>query len=136
VASLQVQSITHPELLTALLLSKLIVFICDSLKSTLPPVKLQCYIDSEVALYWICGIHKKWKPFVENRVSVVCRNVDPNLWKHCPGISNPADIYTLQESSYPGNICKPTVATRSIMAVNWSWIMCRYNFFTWNAIWM
>ena len=92
VAPLQLQTIPRLELLSALLLSKLIVSVVNSLKSTLPPVEIRCYTDSQVALYWICGTHKEWKPFVENRVSEIRRNVNSSLWSHCPGSSNPADL--------------------------------------------
>ena len=92
VAPLQLQTIPRLELLSALLLSKLVVSVVNSLKSTLPPVEIRCYTDSQVALYWIQGIHKEWKPFVEDRVNEIRRNVNPNLWSHCPGSSNPADL--------------------------------------------
>ena len=92
VAPLQSQTIPRLELLSALLLSKLVTSVVDSLKSTLPPVEVRCYTDSQVALYWIQGTTKEWKPFVENRVNEIRRNVSPSLWSHCPGKSNPADL--------------------------------------------
>lgn len=76
----------HLELLSALLF-KLIVSISESLQSILPQLKLQCYTDSQIALYWIRGTSKVWKPFVRNRVSV-----HHSLWSHCPGVLNPADL--------------------------------------------
>jgi len=45
-----------------------------------------------VALHWIKGIEKEWKPFVENRVNEIRRFVPPQYWSHCPGRENPADI--------------------------------------------
>jgi len=44
-----------------------------------------CYTDSKVALYWIKGTEKEWKPFVENRVTEIRRLVLPTGWSHCPG---------------------------------------------------
>ncbi len=92
VAPLQFQTIPRLELLSALLLSKLVVSVVACLRSTLPPVEVRCYIDSQVALYWIQGTHKEWKPFVEHRVCEIRRNVKPSLWRYCPGRTNPADL--------------------------------------------
>ena len=61
----------------------------------MPEVELKescCYTDSKVALYWIRGTEKEWKPFVENRVNEIRRLVPPTCWNHCPGRDNPADL--------------------------------------------
>lgn len=71
VAPLQLQSIPRLELLSAFLLSKLMVSVVNSLKPTLPRVDVQCYTDSQVALCWIRGTTKEWKPFVQNRVDEI-----------------------------------------------------------------
>ena len=92
VAPLQTQTIPRLELLPALLLSRLVVSVSSSLQSTLSQLKVQCYVDSQIALYWTHGTNREWKPFVRNRVNEIRRNVLPSLWSHCPGISNPADL--------------------------------------------
>lgn len=92
VAPLQTQTIPRLELLSAFLLSKLIVSVKDSLAAALPELSMRCYTDSLVALYWIRGTTKEWKPFVNNRVSEIRRRVHPSCWNHCPGVSNPADL--------------------------------------------
>ena len=92
VAPLQTQTIPRLELLSALLLSRLVVSVSNSLQSTISQLKVRCYVDSQIALYWIRGTNREWKPFVRNRVSEIRRNVHPSLWSHCPGISNPADL--------------------------------------------
>ena len=92
VAPLQPQSVPRLELLSAFLLSKLITSVIDSLASTLPQISLRCYTDSQVALFWICGTTKEWKPFVNNRVREIRKRVHPDHWRHCPGSSNPADL--------------------------------------------
>lgn len=52
----------------------------------------KCYTDSQVALFWIIGREKEWKPFVQNRVNEV-RSLTPiECWNHCPGKDNPADV--------------------------------------------
>ena len=92
VAPLQIQTIPRLELLSALLLSKLITAVTESVKPNLPQLGIQCYTDSLVALCWIQGTHKEWKVFVQNRVNEIRRNVHPTLWNHTPGKSNPADL--------------------------------------------
>ena len=92
VSPLQSQTIPRLELLSAFLLSKLITSVADSLSSTLPSLSLRCYTDSQVALYWIRGTMKEWKPFVSNRVKDIRGRVHPDHWSHCPGTSNPADL--------------------------------------------
>ena len=54
--------------------------------------KVCCWTDSLTALYWIRGIDKEWRTFVENRVKEIRGLVLPEFWDHCPGSENPADI--------------------------------------------
>ena len=92
VAPLQSLTVPRLELLSAFLLSKLVVFIHSSLHPQMAPLNVRCYTDSQVALYWIRGKDKEWKPFIQNRVREIRRNVHPDLWNHCPGKTNPADL--------------------------------------------
>ena len=78
--------------MSAFLLSKLVVSVRDGLQPQLTPLDVRWYTDSQVALYWIRGKDKEWKPFVQNRVREIRRNVHPDLWSHCPGKANPADL--------------------------------------------
>ena len=94
VAPLQPQTIPRLELLSAFLLSRLISSVAESLSSTLPNLAFRCYTDSQVALFWIQGTTKEWKPFVNNRVREIRQKVPPALWAHCPGVTNPADLPT------------------------------------------
>ena len=80
------------ELLSALLLSKLMTSTREALQSQLSFSDPVCYTDSKVALYWIRGCNQEWKPFVENRVTSIRASVPAQHWKHCPGRENPADI--------------------------------------------
>ena len=92
VVPLRPQTIPRLELLSAFLLSKLVVSAIDNLSPTLTQLDVRCYTDSQVALHWIRGVRKEWKPFVQNRVNVIRDNVPPDHWNHCPGRSNPADL--------------------------------------------
>lgn len=85
-------TIPRLELLSALMLSKLIDGIHAALETDLQLSDPVCFTDSKVALFWIRGAHHEWKQFVENRVTTIRSLVAPHHWKHCPGKQNPADI--------------------------------------------
>jgi hypothetical protein len=92
VAPIQPQTIPRLELMSALLLCRLITSASRSLTPVLPSLFRICYTDSQVTLFWIRGITKEWKPFVNHRVKQIREKVPPEFWRHCPGISNPADL--------------------------------------------
>ena len=85
-------TIPRLELLSALLLSKLIDSVHSALQQELQLTDPTCFTDSKVALFWIQGTNHEWKQFVENRVNTIRQLVAPNHWKHCPGKDNPVDI--------------------------------------------
>ena len=87
VAPLRTQIIPRLELHSAFLLSKLVISVMEGLSPNLPQVSLRCYTDSQVALFWIRGTNKEWRPF--NRVTEI-----RHPWSHCPGSSNPVDLST------------------------------------------
>ena len=99
VAPLQSQTVPRLELLLAFLLAKLIVSVANSLRHNFSQLRVQCYTDSQVALYWIRGTKKEWKPFIQNRVNEIRRNVHHNLWSHCPGISKTHSYGSFFESA-------------------------------------
>ena len=80
------------ELLSALILSRLITTVEEALKPLVAIEKIYCWTDSTTALHWIIGTNKEWKTFVENRVKEIRSCVPPSSWNHCPGTENPADI--------------------------------------------
>ena len=92
VAPIAEQTIPRLELLSALLLARLINNISESLRICLHLEGIACYTDSKVALSWIHGMNKDWKPFVQNRVEEIRRLVPAKQWRHCPGKGNPADL--------------------------------------------
>ena len=87
------QTIPRLELLSGLLLAKLIDTVTVALKPVLTLSSITCFTDSKVALYWIRGTEKEWKPFVQNKVNTIRRLVDAGCWKHCPGKDNPAELF-------------------------------------------
>ena len=92
VSPLKAQTIPRLDLLSALLLARLITNVADSLKCRFPLREPRCFMDSQVALFWITGIEREWKPFVQNRVDEIRSLVPISSWDHCAGKDNPADI--------------------------------------------
>ena len=66
--------------------------ISNALEAELDLNQPTCYTDSMVALYWIVGVDKEWKQFVENRVRKIRKLTPVDCWKHCSGCKNPADL--------------------------------------------
>ena len=89
VVPLKTVMIPRLELLSALLLARLINTVSSVLKSTFLHLKIGCYTDSIIALYWIKGTRK---PFVQNTLNEICLKTPPESWNHCPNVFNPADI--------------------------------------------
>ena len=85
-------TIPRLELLSALLLAKLLTSIQNALHTDLPLDDPICFTDSKATMYWIRGVQHEWKQFVENRVTTIRNLVHPDRWHHCPGKENPADI--------------------------------------------
>ena len=92
VAPLHRQTIPRLELLSALLLSRLMRTVASSLQYL--TIELKCFTDSQIALYWIKGVDKEWKPFVQNRTTEIRQAIPLHCWSHCPGETNPADLPT------------------------------------------
>ena len=66
--------------------------ITQALQGEVPLSEPCCFSDSTVAVFWIRGVQKTWKPFVQNRVSEIRKLVPLEYWHHCSGRGNPADI--------------------------------------------
>ena len=87
-------SIPRLELMACLLLSRLVASVRVAVESEVKIVKLFCWTDSQIALWWIRQVNKEWKVWVQNRVEIIRDNVDCNNWFHVPTTVNPADICT------------------------------------------
>ena len=112
VSPVRQQTIPRLELLSALILARLMQATQEALSGTLSLKEPILYTDSRVALYWICGMHKEWKQFVQNRVNEIRKLTPLSRWRHCPGRVNPADLPSrgmspMELSSSPLWLCGP-----------------------------
>ena len=79
VAPLSQPTVPRLQLLSALILSRLITTVEEALKPLVAIEKIYCWTDSTTALHWIIGTNKEWKMFVENRVKEIRSCVPPSL---------------------------------------------------------
>ena len=88
VAPLKRQSIPWLELLSALILTRLI----NTILKNCPQISvITCWIDSTAALFWIKS-DKPLKQYVSRRVKEIQESTCRGQWRHCPGILDPADL--------------------------------------------
>ena len=92
VAPLSNQTIPRLELLSAVVLARLMHSVKEALTSEIKISRLVCWTDSKVAWYWIVQSTKEWKQFLQHRVDEIRKLVPTDCWNHCPGPDNPADI--------------------------------------------
>ena len=82
VAPLKKLSIPRLELLGCVLLSKVLKDVLVALKGRVFIDSVYCWSDSEVALCWVKGKEKCWKPWVENRVVSIKSSIGKDSWYH------------------------------------------------------
>ena len=102
VAPIKVVTIPRLELLSCLLLSRLVRDIGRAFLNCVELERIHCWTDSEVARSWIKGKEKAWKAWVENRVVKIREVVDRGSWSHIAGEENPADIPTRKLNGFDG----------------------------------
>ena len=84
-------TIPRLELLSGLILARLVSAVREALGQQLVLEGIYLWLDSIIAIYWIIG-NKEWKQFVQNRVDEILRLTSQDMWHHCPGETNPADV--------------------------------------------
>ena len=82
------------ELMSCLLLSRLIVLVKIALSVEVNITRVVCWSDSKIALWWMKSVNKKRKVWVENRLSEIRENIGVDCWRYVPTECNPADIAT------------------------------------------
>ena len=71
VAPIKGLTIPRLELLSCLLLSELMKITLDAIDQYVVITDVKYWTDSGIALAWIKGCNREWKPWVENRVNTV-----------------------------------------------------------------
>ena len=66
--------------------------VIEALEAELLINKVFCWSDSKILLAWIKSINKEFKPFIENRLVEIRKNVGVNDWCYCHSEVNPADL--------------------------------------------
>ena len=87
-------SIVCLELLSCLQLSKLIKMVVKAVEVEVKVNKVFCWSDSQIAIWWICKIEKKWRCWIQNRVDTIRENVVVENWYYVPTKLNPTEIST------------------------------------------
>ncbi|XP_062713874.1 uncharacterized protein LOC134290713 [Aedes albopictus] len=77
------------ELCGALLLSHLYEKVESSLQI---PARSFFWTDSTIVVHWLASSPSRWKKFVGNRVAEIQQITASGIWRHIPGIENPADV--------------------------------------------
>lgn len=101
VAPLKELTIPRLELQAAVVASRLGKSILQ--ESRLNFEKVRYLSDSRVALAWIKGETRSFKPFVSCRVAEIQSNSSPEDWSHCPTLLNVADDLTKGISAAEAN---------------------------------
>lgn len=94
VCPLKAVTIPRLELCAALLGSKLMTVVVQSLHGTLKFNRIFLWSDSSIVLSWIQskGSTDTWKVFVANRVEEIRELTETRDWRHIDGSKNPADL--------------------------------------------
>jgi len=94
VAPLKKVTIPRLELMAAHSLAKLTHYVMKSLAGATSVNSVHLWSDSKVTLAWIAKPSNNWKIFVRNRVQDIHDLFSLDVWSHCPGLENPADLHS------------------------------------------
>ena len=94
VAPIDQQSVPRLELLSEVLLARLIVTVEEAFKPSLQIDKSLCWSDSTTKLQWIKNEEREWKSFVQKRVDEIRNLAEPQTWSYVRSEDNPGDIPT------------------------------------------
>ena len=94
VAPLKGATIPRLELMAAHSLAKLTQYVISSLNEVMTVDSVHLWSDSKVVLSWIAKPSNTWKIFVRNRVQDIHDLFSSEVWRHCPGPENPADLHS------------------------------------------
>ena len=92
VSPVKVLTIPRLELMSSLLLARLVHSVYSALTRKFPISKVLCLTDSAIMLAWIQNEKKQYKQFVQNPVKEVRELTKTDMWYHLPGKENIADL--------------------------------------------
>ena len=75
-APLKGETVPRLELMSSLILSRFIITLSNALRSIVKVDDMYSWQDSQITLWWIYGITKEFKQFVQNRLVEVRKLVD------------------------------------------------------------
>ena len=87
-------TIPGKELLSALLMARLITSVRSALENFITISSVNCWLDSSISLHWVTNNENQYKPYIENRRQEIRKLVDPISFNYCPTKENPADHTT------------------------------------------
>jgi hypothetical protein len=88
-------TIPRLELVGGVMCANLLQNVRDVLSKLDGGVKIRrevCWSDSTTAIHWIRGDQSKLKQFVKNHCRKVLEKTSAEMWRHVPGVENPADV--------------------------------------------
>ena len=86
------QTIPKLELSAALILTRLISNVKETIQRNIEIRDIICWSDSQIVLLWILKTEKMHKTFIQNRVAEIRETISPQQWRYCPSEENPADL--------------------------------------------
>ena len=89
VSPVKSQTIPRLELLAAVILTRLVIVVRESLLM-LGDMELYYWTDSNVVLLWISS-DQSYKQYVSSQIKEIHQNTNREDWHHCHGVLNPAD---------------------------------------------
>ena len=91
IAPSKAHTIPRLELMTTLLLARLVTSVNKALMKTIQITRVFCWSDSQIALWWIKHGSNVHKQFIQNRATEIRALIVKEKWGYCPTTVNLSD---------------------------------------------